>query len=240
MPPLALLFALVLTLSTSSHASPALIKDGKLVPATSDTEIAPIDPTNAPHPDVTKFLKKCRTRCDDLDKLPVYMKNHATSEEHCYLGCSWGYQMLCAEIGCSSGVGLHSPEPTKKPELLPAASSSTGGAATGAGSGTGGGSAATGDEMGVEDITGGTEDDVAEHARSVEGVVNGWKEESEENVRSATGAAKSSTGSATGGKSQTGMEGATGSATGSATSPSLLEMRTSMLLSRNQNARKYN
>ena len=145
--------------------------------------------------------------------------------------------MLCAEIGCSSsGVGLHTPEPAKKPELLPAASSSTGGAATGAGSGTGGGSAATGDEMGVEDITGGTEDDVAEHVRSVEGVVNGWKEESEENVRSATGAAKSSTGSATGGKSQTGMEGATGAAT----SPSLLEMRTSMLLSRNQNARKYN
>jgi len=235
---LALLLALVLTLSTS-HASPALIKDGKLLPATSDTEIAPIDPTNAPHPDITKFLKKCRNRCDDLDNLPVYMKNHATSEEHCYLGCTWGYQMLCEEIGCSSGVGLHTPEPAKKPELLPAASTSTGATGSmGDGGGTGGGSAATGDEMGVEDITGGTEDDVAEHVRSVEGVVNGWKEEPEENVGSATGAAKSSTGSAsaTGGKSATGSE----DATGAATSPSLLEMRTSMLLSRNQNARKYN
>jgi hypothetical protein len=225
---------LLLTLSTS-HASPAVIKDGELVPAASSTEVAPIDPTNAPHPDVTAFLKKCRKKCDNLDNLPVYMKNHATSEEHCYLGCSWGYQMLCAEIGCGSGVGLHVPEPAKKPELLPTATGATGSSATG--------SSATGGEMGVEDITGGTEDDVAEHVRSVEGVVNGWKEEESDDTLSETGATGSASGTLSGtggatGSSKTG--GATGDEASSATDgPSLLEMRTSMLLSRNQNARKH-
>ena len=67
------------------HGDPATIEDGELVPASVDSKPSPIDPSTSPRPDVTKFLKKCRAKCDNLNNLPSYMDNHATSEEHWYV-----------------------------------------------------------------------------------------------------------------------------------------------------------
>lgn len=151
------------------------------------------------------------------------MKNHETSPEHCYLGCHWGYEMLCQEIGCQKGVVHQVPKPAPKPEpivLWKKAAPKPGSSATGAtGSATGGDGDEGGDEAtgGVNSITGGTSDDDAGHLRSVEGVNNGWAsdatgtDDEESSTGAATGAA---TGSATGADDD---ESSTGAATGSST-----------------------
>ena len=206
---------------------PERVENGELIPATPGTEPASIDATHAPRPDVTSFLKKCRKKCDNDSNLPSYMENHQTSAEHCYLGCHWGYEMLCEEIGCVTGVIHKVPKPAKKEPIVKqkpkpqAGSSATGGDGDGAtGSATGGDSNdATG---GVNAITGGMSNDDAEHLRSVDGVNNGWPSASEATGSSGTGSTggtgAAATGSATGAndaeKSSTG--GATGASTGGA------------------------
>jgi hypothetical protein len=201
---------------------PERVENGELIPATPDTEPASIDATNAPRPDITKFLQKCRTKCDNDSNLPSYMENHQTSAEHCYLGCHWGYEMLCEEIGCVTGVIHKVPKPVKKQPIekqkpkpkRQAGSSATGGAT---GSATGGGSKdATG---GVNAITGGMSNDAAEHLRSVDGVNNGWPSASEATGSSGTGGTgAAATGSATGANDEekSGTGGATGASTGGA------------------------
>ena len=199
---------------------PERVENGELIPATPDTEPASIDATNAPRPDITAFLKKCRKKCDNDSNLPSYMENHQTSAEHCYLGCHWGYEMLCEEIGCVTGVVHKIPTPAKKKIVKKqkpkrqAGSSATGGAT---GSATGGGSKdATG---GVNAITGGMSNDAAEHLRSVDGVNNGWPSASEATGSSGTGGTgAAATGSATGANDEekSGTGGATGASTGGA------------------------
>jgi hypothetical protein len=220
--------AIALLFATSLQAAPIRVEKGELITATPDDEPSTIDPTNAPKPDITKFLKKCRSKCDNPKNLPSYMENHPVSEEHCYLGCHWGYEMLCQEIGCQTGILHKVPTPRKpKPKPLPKpkpdqSSSSTGGATGGLSTGS-----ATG---GVNAITGGMSEDEAQHARSVEGVVNGWTSSS--TGGSSTGG--SSTGGATGGEvestatgseSETGNEEA-GSATGATKAVNEIEAAT--------------
>jgi len=221
--------AIFLTVTTVL-ASPATIEDGELVPATSGS-MAPIDPTTAPRPDVTQFLRKCRKKCDNLDNLPSYMDNHATSEEHCYLGCHWGFEMLCQEIGCQNGIKLNTPkpaEPISAPMPIEAASGATGG------------SSATGsDSTGSASITGGMSDDEVEHIKSVEGVMNGWSTTG--GTGAATGSEEDATGSGSTGGGSTGGTG--GGATGGSTGGQFIEVetsRSSLLLGRNRNSRKFN
>ena len=142
------------------------------------------------------------------------------------MGCHWGFEMLCQEIGCQNGIKLHTPvaaEPKPKPEEQ---IDSTGATGTSSSSETGSSSS----------ITGGTTDDEAAHIRSVEQTVNGWS--------TGTGTT-GGTGAATGG-SETGAETGT-AASGGATGSSFVEeeqdkdnRRTSLLVGRNRNARKFN
>jgi hypothetical protein len=111
-----------------------------------------LDPETATKPDVVKYLDECRAKCSDFTQLPNNFLGN-TSEAHCYLGCHWGLDILCEQVGCMpDGPSHNTPPPAPPAETGAAGATGATGGATGPGAGatgaTGGkgatGSAATG------------------------------------------------------------------------------------------------
>lgn len=101
-----------------------------------------IDPESATKPDVVKYLNDCRAKCSDFTQLPNNFQGN-TSEAHCYLGCHWGLDILCEQVGCMPDGAEHVTPPPAPPAET-GATGATGGATGGRGRGATGSKGATG------------------------------------------------------------------------------------------------
>ena len=110
-----------------------------------------IDPSHSARPDIREFLLACRKKCDDKKNLPASFSGYV-SESHCFMGCHWGYDILCQQIGCQSYVKHVTPTPGGTGGATGpagATGSSTGGGAPGGGAIATGGASATGSATGA-------------------------------------------------------------------------------------------
>ena len=127
-------------------------------------EATSIDPSHSAQPNIREYLLACKKKCDDKKNLPASFSGYV-SESHCYLGCHWGFEILCAQIGCQNYV--KHVVPTAGGTGMTGAAT---GAATGASSPTGAGSSTTGatGATGLGSSTGGEKDQAAEKVSFLE------------------------------------------------------------------------